>query len=237
MKRFLYHWGLAAILGILSIPSLSSAAIYEGSGKISTNDTVSAMADFSISGDVLTIKLQNTTEDGTLVRGDVLTGIVFDVAAPKPTSLDLSNVALTSGSDVITDLAHPAIADLNLTWTDDLHDMSLADYGLSTSGFSGAFHNPYGHGDDYGIVAAGTFPSPPSQSLVTALPLIQDSLTFTLNIGGALSLSQVENVRFLFGTSGVDVVKAVPEPATVAMWSAFGCIGALLAWRKRRRAA
>lgn len=246
MKRFSYILGLVAVLGILAIPSLGSAAIYTGSGTISsTGNDVSAQADISISGSNLIIQLQNTTDGGTLKRSDLLTGLAFDVAGTSLTSLHLSSIALTPGSALIPG-KDPVTGELSGSWTDVLGSAPISEFGVASTGFSNAFsaaHITRGSGgEDYSLAAVGTFPAPPGTGddatfNKSAFPLIQDSLTFTFNIGGSLALSQLENVRFLFGTSGTDVVQAVPEPATVAMWSAFGCIGALIAWRKRRRAA
>lgn len=57
----------------------------------------------------------------------------------------------------------------------------------------------------------------------------------------SVNASQPQIAAFHLNVTGGDVNKSgmygvVPEPATMAIWSAFGCLGALITWRRRRRA-
>jgi hypothetical protein len=251
MKRFPFNSRrmitAAAFAGACLVASVCPAAVFTGSGNILDKNgrLVSAQADFSISGNTLTIVLQNTTSGGTLLRGDLLTGIAFDLSAPRPTSLNLSTIALTSGSDIFTSKTtlnnSTALAG---SWTDKLGSSPISQYGIAATGFSGAFSAAglaVGKGgEDYSIAAAGTFPAPLGIGISdsfngSAFPLIQNSLTFNFGFQGSLSESQLRNVKFLFGTSGADVISTVPEPSTLVIWSALTCLGLGVGLKRRKQ--
>src|SRR5262249_16215273 len=88
----------AAVLA-LAFPTIARASSFTVSAvNPVTSDLVSASANFTIAADVLTIIVTNTTSGGTLLRGDLLTGIVFDVNGAAP-PLTLSGTTLTDGTD------------------------------------------------------------------------------------------------------------------------------------------
>jgi hypothetical protein len=224
------------------------AGSFTGSGiNAETGDSVAASALFEISGDTLTITLTNTTLGGTLLRGDVLTGLVWDISGATPV-LAFPTTALTAGSDIFTDKTTSNTSDpVNGSWTNVLGATPISQYGVATTGFSGAFNAgtiTLGSGIDYGIVSNGTFPAPPgsgtSGSFNLGFPLIQDTLTFTLTGISGVSQSQITNVKFLFGTSGEGIVTgtAVPEPSTIVLaLAALVPLGVIQLHRARRRSA
>src|SRR5262245_21759715 len=144
-----------------------------------TGASVSAQAVFSVSGDVLTIKLINTTGN-TLNRGDVLTGLLFNVNLNPMPSLNLTSTSLTAGSLLFTSKSTSTNAgNLNGSWTDDLSSSST--FGIGASGYNGVFMagtlTQGNGGTDYGIIGDATaFKNGFSSS---AFPLVDDSLTFT----------------------------------------------------------
>jgi hypothetical protein len=236
---------LASVLLLASIPA-NSAVRFTGSGVNAETGSVnqSAEADFSLVGNILTLSLINTT-GVTTEQGNALTGILFDFAVPA--SLKLESISLATGSDLW--LSRTKVDDrqnLAGSWTDVLASPPrlAASYGLSTSGFNGEFVGgsiTRGNASpDYGIVGQNTLPT--TKIGGAKYPFVQKALTFTIRVSpGALTLADITNVRFLFGTSGAGWIPAtseiaipndqVPEPGTLAL-----LLTALTAtWLARRR--
>src|SRR5262245_30857341 len=84
----------ALFVAFASTNVFAGTVTFTGSGNdLENNHAVSGTASFSISGDVLTIVLTNTTAGGTLAQGDALTGVAFDVSQPNPVpTLTLSSI-------------------------------------------------------------------------------------------------------------------------------------------------
>jgi hypothetical protein len=252
LSRSLVAAGIVA-LGMTLAAAPCRAGLFVGSGtNAETGDSVSASALFEIiSGDTLKITLNNTTLGGTLLRGDILTGLVWDINGATPV-LAFPTTALTAGSDIFTDKITSNTSDpVNGTWTNVLGATPISQYGVSTTDFSGAFSAgtiTLGTGNvDYGIVSNdppnGTFPAPPGSGTsgsfnASAFPLIQDTLTFTLTGISGVSQSQITDVKFLFGSDGTGIipaVSAVPEPSSFALASIGIAAAGLVGLRRRVR--
>jgi hypothetical protein len=222
-------WSIAAAVGlglgmVLSAAPAPATNVITGSGtnpETGNVNTVSAEADFTITGPgTLELVLKNTTAGGTLLRGDTLTGIAFNLATNP--ALSLSSITLTPGSSIYTDSSTINNATpLAGSWTDVLGVTPLRNYGVAATGFNGAFDaggiTTGNGGTDYGIVATGTtFGDGFSGS---AFPLALNSLTFDFTFTGSLGEGDVQNVLFLFGTEGTGTIpgdhdhNGVPEPA------------------------
>ena len=247
-SRSLVAAGIVA-LGMTLAAAPCKAGFFVGSGtNAETGDSVSASALFEISADTLTITLKNTTLGGTLLRGDILTGLVWDISGATPV-LAFPTTALTAGSDIFTDKTTSNTSDpVNGSWTNVLGATPISQYGIATTGFNGAFSAgtiTLGTGGvDYGIVSNdppnGTFPAPPGSGTsgsfnASAFPLIQDTLTFTLTGISGVSQSQITNVKFLFSTSGAGIITAVPEPGSFALASIGLAAAGLVGLRRRMR--
>ena len=207
-SRSLVAAGIVA-LGMTLSAAPCKADVFVGSGtNAETGDSVSASALFEISGDTLTITLKNTTLGGTLLRGDILTGLVWDISGATPV-LAFPTTALTAGSDIFTNKTTSNTSDpVNGSWTNVLGATPISQYGVATTGFNDS-----------------------------AFPLIQDTLTFTLTGISGVSQSQITNVKFLFGTDGTGIITtmAVPEPGTFALAGiGLGAAG-LVGLRRGRR--
>ena len=241
--------GIAALcMSLAGAPC--KAGSFAGSGiNAETGDTVAASAVFEISGDTLTITLTNTTAGGSLLRGDILTGLVWNINGAAPV-LGFPTTALTAGSEIFTSKTASNTSDpVNGSWTNVLGATPISQYGVATTGFNGAFAAgtiTLGSGGvDYGAVSNGTFPAPPGSGTsgsfnASAFPLIQDTLTFTLTGISGVSQPQITDVKFLFGTSGDGIVtaSAVPEPSTIVLaLAALVPLGVIQLHRARRRSA
>jgi len=251
-SRSLAAAGILALGMTVAVPC--KAGLFTGSGTNSeTGDTVAGSALFEISGDTLTITLKNATLGGTLLRGDILTGLVWDINAATPV-LAFPTTSLTTGSEVFTDKTTSTASEpVNGSWTSVLGGTPISQYGVATTGFSGAFSTgtiTLGTDDvDYGIVSNdppnGTFPASPGSGTsgsfnASAFPLIQDTLTFTLTGISGVSQSQISNVELLFGTDGTGIITTtvgtttvVPEPGAFAL-AAIGLGAAGLVGLRRR---
>ena len=224
--------------GMLFTSNTQAAVTFSGTGLIpEIGVDGSAEAIFTISGNTLTVELTNTTLPRSLAQGHSLTGVVFDIEPGSPV-LTLTNTALTPGSLVwSSETSSSAATAVNGSWTDQLGDTPLGEYGVATTGFAGAFKGngmSLGNaGPDYGIVAANTFDGTNVAFGGSQFPFIQDSLTFTFFTGvSGISEDAISGVEFLFGTDGTGRV-VVPEPSTFGLLA----IGGLAMLARRRRSA
>jgi hypothetical protein len=244
------------VLGMTVGAAPCKAGFFTSSGiNAETGDTVAGSAVFKISGDTLTITLKNTTLGGTLLRGDILTGLVWDINSATPV-LAFPTTSLTMGSETFTEKTTSTTSEpVNGSWTNVLGATPISQYGVATTGFGGAFSSgtiTLGTGGvDYGIISNdppnGTFPAPPGSGTsgsfnASAFPLTQDTLTFTLTGISGVSESQISNVKLLFGTEGTGIITTtvvtttvVPEPGTFTVigigLGAAGLVGLRRVWK------
>src|SRR5262245_60673973 len=134
---------LAGLVVALLGPSQSAKAgvIFSGSGNNpEASATASGKAEFTISGNILTVVLTNTTSPRTTAQGNALTGVTFDIDPGNPV-LTLTGIALTSGSTIWTsETASNTSNPLSGSWTNVLGSSPLGEYGVATTGFNGRFH-------------------------------------------------------------------------------------------------
>lgn len=196
----------------------------------------SGSAQFTISGNTLTIVLTNTTAPRTAAQGNALTGVSFDLSGASAT-LTLTSVALTAGSSIWTSATTSNTSDpLSGSWTNVLGASPLNKYGASTSGFGGRFNGGSitrgNSGPNDGIVAPGTFTGSPVSFGGSQFPFIQDSLTLTFTGVAGISESVIKDVDLLFGTDGTGIIKtSIPTPGALALAG----VGGLVAVRRKRR--
>jgi hypothetical protein len=234
----------ALLLGALAAaPAGASPVTWAGS-----TTTLSAAADFAVSGSDLVVTLTNTSSHDVLVPAEVLTAVFFDVSA---TTLILSPQSATvpAGSAVLFGSAEPG-GGVGGEWAyrSGLSGApgSMA-YGISSSGFG-----LFGPGDrfpgvnlsgsanpgglDYGILSAGDNPST-GNAPVTGHngPLIQNQVVFHLGglPPGFDPFTRITGVTFQYGTSASEPSfpgTVVPSPGSVALLLA----GGILCSRRRR---
>jgi MYXO-CTERM domain-containing protein len=224
-----------AVLSAAAFTAGASAAVtFSGSGnnpEVSGN--AAGSAEFSISGNTLTVTLTNTTAPRTTAQGNALTGVAFDLIGSSP-SLVLTNVALGSGAFLWgNETSNSAPANINGSWTSVLGASPLAAYGAASSGFAGRFNGGSislgNSGPNYGIVAADTFDGSNVSFGGSQFPFVQTSLVLTFTGVSGISEGQIGNVSILFGTDGTGVIQT-PTPGAIAPLMLAG----LAALRRRR---
>lgn len=210
---------------VAAIPSPANAGsiLFEASGTGANGVTLNASALFTISGDVLTIKLTNLGDtSGSLsdLSANTLTGLFFDLPTDislTPTSASIAPGDLVNGSacdvgpctSTTTDVGGEFVYDTSAGGFNGFHK---GDHGISSSGYidggSPNFNGPdldsptSPNGINFGIIAPIGYSNPfkPNGGLAND-PLIEGEVVFTMAIsGGTLLESQISNVSFQYGT-------------------------------------
>jgi hypothetical protein len=259
---------LFALLVLCAFGATTQAAVtISGTGLGENAEAVKAKAVFTVSGNTLTIVLSNTSVAGTQNNGSVITGVIFDLQPDLAGTLTFNptnNPTLTSGSDVYvhhdgsgnsTRVRIDNNTALGGSYSSQLNDTSLGDFGVSTTGANSIFSaDPITLGNggaDYGLVAPNTYPAGSHGDIFLTgntgpsketLPLVQTSVTFVFTFTGTLSEDQIVGANFLVGTNGdyfggfrepPESEHTVPEPASMAIWG-LGVIGAGTLMHRRR---
>jgi MYXO-CTERM domain-containing protein len=225
---------LAAGVGFAS----QASVLFSGTGfnpEAAANASGSAL--FQISGNTLTVTLNNTTSPRTASQGNALTGVAFDFlnASPVPT-LTLVSTALGSGAQLWSSkTSFVTSANINTSWTNVLGSSPLANFGAASTGFAGAFNGgSIGLGNaspNYGVVAPGTFTGSNSVAFGgSQFPFVQGALVLTFSGVSGLNESQIANVKLMFGTDGTGAITLIPSSGSIALMGLAG----LVAGRRRR---
>ena len=220
-------------LPILGAYSSDGGATWGASG----GGTRNASATFSIvDDDTLLITLTNLGITG--VPNEVLTGLYFGTTGGY--SLFNPDVEVAAGSLLIGSVTGGPGTSLNnrFAFRSGLNSLNgnIGEYGICASGFDPLGFGGYiiepppnsPGGADYGLV--GTLSRPKLPSSID--PYVQSSILITLGFSGPISLDDIGQVNFLYGT---DSAAPVPEPSSVLLFS-IGLIGYMGFRRKFKKA-
>lgn len=260
---------LGAIMGLITAGSANADLItFTGSGTGPGSVPVAASAIFDISGNNLTITLTNTSpsNSGQDVPGSTLTGLFWDSASN--TALTPFSATLATGSTIYNPSACNSSVDCtvvtNLGGEFGYQATSLtggANRGISSSGYlttgqTGNLGNFNGSnlsdpvsldGINFGIISSATGFNPNGgNGGLNSVPLIQDSVVFVLTGVNGLSITDISNVSFQYGTKltelnvpgtpsipgGGGQEPNVPEPNNLALLG-LGLIAGGFALRRR----
>jgi len=218
------------------------AATVTASGPGINGANLAAQATFDIAGDVLTITLKNiATADeeigGQDTPGNTLSGLFFDFVGGSALIKDTATIAagsLLQGNTCSTALCLSTTTDVGGEFgfaTSWIGGGPSAGYGISSSGYIGGAGTLFGgdnldnpnapDGINFGIIS-GLGGYNPNGGLAGE-PVIQDTVTFTFTGADGLSVDDISNVSFQYGTS-FDEPNLVPVPAAVWLFGS-GLLG------------
>ena len=276
MRRFTCLSGIGLYLCLIS--GLQADGMFTWSASPASY-TLSGSADFSTvpdgSGFDLVIVVNNTAPAGVSVSSEILTGLYFNIAGPSQAALEMMSAVATGGliesgnyaqaanGTAGSNICAPGVGGsagnptCNSTiaggWESGYwaSGNSGYNYGVGTSGLSGAFNGNRSTGAgqvDYGIVPLDGSGSPalvnPNTGVTNQFPYTAGIATFVLS-GLTTNQITIADVSAEYGTAPEYSIRAtqatpgsqyqvsgVPEPATI-----FELLGATLlicAWFWRR---
>ena len=231
---------LCAALIVLAWTSSSQATPVTFTGS---SGTLSAEADFNLSGTTLTVTLKNTSSADVLVPTDVLTGVFFDTTNTlTPISASLNGSTVFYGS-FVSDVGEGWQYKSGVSAQGKNSGISAA--GLGVFGPNGNFFSPgvTVDGLDYAILSAGDLSGTGNTGVTGQGPLIKNTVEFTLTAASGFDLSELgDSVVFQYGTAlaethfdSEDGGGSVPEPPTLLLLGG-GLIGlgAMGRWKAGR---
>ncbi|MEO8248282.1 MAG: XDD4 family exosortase-dependent surface protein [Burkholderiales bacterium] len=261
MKHSIFA-GALAFAATVSMNAAALPVVYTGSGTGPGSVPVSASASFDIVGNLLTIVLVNTSPSnaGQDVSGSTLSGLFWNFTG-NPLLIPISAI-IPAGSLIqasFCDIGPCTGTTTNVGGEFGYQATSFtggADRGISSSGYLttglpgniGNFNNGAAGTDldspasldgiNFGIVSAAAGFNP--NGGLANDPLIQDRVTFVLSGVSGLTVADISNVSFQYGTSITELnvpgdpripPTSVPEPGSIAL---FG-LGLLALTAARRR--
>jgi hypothetical protein len=232
------------------------AAVFNASGPNTfngNNTALAATANFTASGNTLTVVLTNTGTGFINDASSVLTGVFFNFSGVPPVTLTtVGGSALLNGSTVTPGGTAPVGGNVGGEWaySGSLGSGAPAPYGISSSGlgffgqpnFNGLnLQNPTAvDGINYGIVNTA-YVNGQGNGGINSTPLIRNAVTFTLSgLPVGFSDTSISNVQFQYGTSlaetrlvGVNP-DAVPEPSSAIGMLFLGSMGGAAALKRKK---
>lgn len=245
---------LCALAGLATMSAVSAANASTITYGFSSG-TRAATAQFTVSGNQLTITLTNTSMYDVLVPTDVLTAVYFDWTAPPafPGGFTTGGAVLAPGSTV-QGAAQPAGGSVGGEWAYSSVDGAITP-GISSSGLAAygpgqIFGGPNLAGPaspgglEYGITSFGDNAATGNGG-VNGTPLIKNSVMFTL-ISNELNdsfINRLLNVRVQYGTSPsepsftLEPPQLTVVPLPPAAWAGFSTMAGVIGigYVRRRR--
>lgn len=237
---------LVSLLGLaMVVPATSQAVLFTWTGTSGdSGNALSASANFTAAGNILTIVLTNTSTGISSSPADTLGTLVWNLPGTVVTSSLTNNVSLGAGAVKQNNTAYGSSFDLNQEYmyndavtigsTSYGHGVSSVGLGEFATNNDTFYERLRGQGnagssmaDRFSISsAAGT------SGAANNFPVVNNSLTFTLLFNSPVNVSQIDKVGFSFGSgSQTNGVGVVPEPASMAILG----IGAAALLRRRKK--
>jgi hypothetical protein len=243
----------AAIVALFSLGAPAGAITFQFSGTPTggTDGAVNGTADFSLSGNILTIVLTDLLQPATWSAGNEISGVSFSLtgATGSGALATTNNGNISTINSVGTYTA--AVANALTRWTANETGALIA-----LSLFSGGPPSDLIIGPDSagGFANAGIYNT--ASSVQTHNPSVLGSATFALTIPGTYTLADLSNIVLFFGTGdwpgstshgtgtcifdcdtiGGGGQNEAPLPAAVwLMGSILGGGAGVGAWRRRKQ--
>lgn len=230
----------AAVLSLAPISNAEAATFTGSSTNPEGNSTLSAIAEFLVAGNQLSIKLTNSGSEATR-PSDLLTAIFWDIKT-TPTTLSYQTGTAPTVTSTNSSPSPQSNVDLrnvggNEEWRYAFNAVNLPgltqSYGLGTAGFGVFSGGGGGQQFEYGIAnGVSASANTPTQDAF----LVNNTATFVLSgLPNGFSDADITNVRFQYGTdlkqpSFQGVTDPIPTPALLP-----GLIGmGVAALRKRK---
>ena len=239
---------LSAVTALVAAPAHAITTFTE-SGISAKGVAVSFSADFTISGDMLTLVLTNTSPVDSMNPDDTLSSFYFDI---KDSNNDRPNLAYQSatgdvysrpknGSEVLVEAGADlmAVNPGDYTWqfkeSADILQSPFLGFGIGTAGNANLSPNGFNgnivDGLDYSIYK-GTL----ATNNLSDKNLVKDSATFTFSgLTGFTEQDILSSVVFGLGTAPDSLLPGVPVPAAVWLFGS-GLLG-LVGIARRKKAA
>ena len=245
------------LFSLYSPSALAESITFSGTGT-DGGASLGASAIFQITGDVLSITLSNTaTNDnngsGWDVSGHTLTGLFFDFP-DNPVFAPVSASVAPGSTLVQFDTCSPGPC---LSTTTNVggefyfsfgHETLLAEFGIASSGYIGGSNptfggpnldDPAGSGDgiNFGLISEDNIFNP--NGGLANDPLIRHSVILELSGADGLSVFDISNVSFQYGTDLTEYNlegtpgNPIPEPTTILLLGSG--IAGLWGWRYLKR--
>jgi len=231
---------LLVLAGLLASTSARGASItYTGS-----QGDLEASVTFEIVGSDLFVTLTNISEADVLVPADVLTAVFFNIAGDPVLTRDSAKLAGGSvvhfgGTDPGGVVGGEWAYRTGLSGAPGDNSQGISSTGLDLFGppdlFPGSnLDGPASPGGlNYGITSAGDNVATGNTPVTGTTPLIQDAVLFTLGgVPEGMTLDDIDNVWFQYGTSLDEPSFHTPEPGTILLLAS--AVGAFSILRRRK---